>query len=220
MALPDGRLDYLLKRSSARRTLSLGVDDQGRVRVNAPMATPQSAIDAFLVRHLDWLRRHLAARPAPFAWADGAALPYLGGQLRLTLVTGPGPARLADDRLVCPAGAAEAAALAWYRAEARRVLGACLAAACRELGLAEPPWRLSDARTRWGSLSAKGVVGLNWRLVKATPAEIDYVVRHELAHLRHRDHSPAYWREVARLCPDYRAARARLRADAARLMAF
>jgi predicted metal-dependent hydrolase len=72
-------------------------------------------------------------------------------------------------------------------------------------------WRLSDARSRWGSLSAKGVVGLNWRLVKASTAEMDYVICHELAHFRQRNHAPAFWREVAALCPDHEAARRQLR---------
>jgi predicted metal-dependent hydrolase len=80
------------------------------------------------------------------------------------------------------------------------------------VGRVEPAWRLSDARTRWGSLSAKGVVSLNWRLIKASREEIDYVICHELAHFRHRNHSAAFWREVGRLCPDYPAVRARLRA--------
>jgi predicted metal-dependent hydrolase len=211
-------LDYLLKRSSARRTLALKIDAQGQAQVNAPMAMPMATIEAFLRRHAEWLRSHLAARPAGFAWEAGALLPYLGGELRLEFA--PGPARRQDDRLLAPADGVEAAVLAWYRRQAREVLGRQLAVACLEYGRLTPPWRLSNAHTRWGSLSAKGVVGLNWRLVKASRAEIDYVIRHELAHFRHRDHSPAYWREVERLCPDYRAQRARLKAESARYMAF
>jgi len=218
--LPGLPLDYLLKRSSARRTLALKVNAQGQAQVNAPLAMPLPQIEAFLVRHADWLRGHLAQRPAPFAWVDGARLPYLGGELRLTLVEAATSARLDGARLLCPASDVEAAAMAWYRHRARHVLGDRLAAICGELGWPLPPWRLSAARTRWGSLSARGVVGLNWRLVKAGAAEIDYVIRHELAHFRHRNHSPAYWREVERLCPDYRDARARLHKLGAGYLAF
>lgn len=218
LVLPDGPLAYLLKRSSARRTLALRVNARGQAQVNAPLAMPLDRIEAFLRRHADWLRHHLAQRPAIFAWVDGARLPYLGGELRLQFAAGP--MRQDGDRLLCPVVGTEAAALAWYRDQARRVLGERLAEQCRRLGLAPLPWRLSAARTRWGSLSAGGVVGLAWRLVKASPAEIDYVICHELAHLRYRDHSPAYWREVARLYPDYQAQRARLRAGAARYLAF
>jgi predicted metal-dependent hydrolase len=215
--LAGWRLDYLLKRSSARRTLTLKINALGQTQVNAPLAMPLAQIETFLRRHADWLRDRLERQPAAFAWEVGARLPYLGGELSLEFA--PGAVRQQDDRLSAPAQGTEAAVRAWYRRQARQVLGEGLVAACRELGLATPPWRLSSARTRWGSLSAKGVVGLNWRLVMASPAEIDYVIRHELAHFRHRDHSPAYWREVERLCPDYRVARARLRAHGAAYMA-
>lgn len=218
--LPGRRIDYLLKRSSARRSIALKVNSQGLAQVNAPLAMPLPRIEAFLFRNADWLQAQLAGRVAAFAWAEGTLLPYLGAEIRLEHSPVAAPACLDGDRLVCGAAGVEAAVTGWYRTQARQVLGDRLAAECRRLGLPMPAWRLSDARSRWGSLSAKGVVGLNWRLVKASPAEIDYVICHELAHFRHRNHSPAYWREVARLCPDYAASRARLRAESARYMAF
>jgi predicted metal-dependent hydrolase len=208
-------LTYLLKRSSARRGLCLRVNAEGMAQVNAPIAMPLTRIEAFLADHADWLRNQLARNAAAPAWRDGMALPYLGRLLCLETVPAQGgaPVRRDGDRLLCalPESGLQAAVLAWYRGEARVRLAERLAAVCGDLGLAPPTWRLSAARTRWGSLSARGVVGLNWRLVMATTAEIDYVICHELAHVRHRDHSPAYWREVARLCPDFQTARARLR---------
>ncbi|MDD5365405.1 MAG: SprT family zinc-dependent metalloprotease [Gallionellaceae bacterium] len=220
--LAGRRVDYLLKRSSARRSLSLRVNAQGQAQVNAPLAMPLPRIEAFLARHVAWLQAQLVPRPAEAAWADGAKLPYLGGELSLALApaAGAGPVWLEGARLVCAAAEVADAVTAWYRRQAGQVLAERLAAVCGHLGLALPPWRLSNARTRWGSLSAKGVVGLNWRLVKASQAEIDYVICHELAHIRQRNHSPAYWREVARLCPDYQTARVQLRTGSARYMAF
>ena len=87
-------------------------------------------------------------------------------------------------------------------------------------GLPLPPLRVSDARTRWGSLSAKGVVSLNWRLIKATPEQLDYVICHELAHFRQRNHSAEFWREVEQLFPDYLRVRASLREEGRRYFAF
>lgn len=220
LTLGGRHVDLLLKRSSARRSLALRINADGQAQVNAPLAMPMAVIEAFLHRHAGWLARQLDGHAGAFAWRDGARLPYLGGELHLALAPAEAGVRHDGDRLVCGAVDVETAVLAWYRERAREVLGACLAAVCLELGLALPAWRLSNARTRWGSLSAAGVVGLNWRLVKASRAEIDYVIRHELAHFRHRDHSPAYWREVARLCPDFRTGRARLRAESARYLAF
>lgn len=222
LELAGRQVDYLVKRSSARRTLSLRVNGQGVAQVNAPLAMPMAGIEAFLHRYADWLLPRLEQRGAPFVWTDGARLPYLGATLCLERGASGAPSmRLEGERLVCVAADVATAVLAWYRGQAQRVLGERLAEACREHGFAPPPpWRLSNARTRWGSLSAQGVVGLSWRLVKAGLPEIDYVIRHELAHLRHRDHSPAFWREVERLCPDYRTSRTRLRQAAPDYLAF
>jgi predicted metal-dependent hydrolase len=234
---------YLLKRSSARRTLALRVQESGQLVVNAPLRLPQSHIDGFIRQHVDWIRQHLERRTEAPVWRDGMRLPFLGGELRLTHrgAAGPLPTQLSldfddapgttandatpvldGDRLICPGGRSglEAMVLAWYRAYAQAYLGQRLALLCRGQGRIEPPWRLSDARSRWGSLSAKGVVSLNWRLIKASQAEIDYVICHELAHFRERNHAPAFWRQVAALCPGYAAARARLREHGRRYFEF
>lgn len=210
----DGRtVACLLRRSSARRTLAMRVDGSGRVVVNLPLRAPVAAVEEFLARHADWLRAQLLrARQDTDPWREGGKLPFLGGSLRLTVDSGTDSARREGDRLLVPdLRRAPDSVPVWYRAAARPLLGARLSAICRGLGRVEPAWRLSDARTRWGSLSVKGVVGLNWRLVKAGPAEIDYVICHELAHFRQRNHSAAFWREVAALCPGYPESRRRLR---------
>lgn len=213
---------YLLKRSAARRSLSLRVNREGMAQVNAPWTMPLAAIEAFLQRHGAWLAAQLDRRPAAVDLGSEMSLPYQGARLLVHRHAAAVHARIWLDAqgLHCAAGVASAELLAWYRDQARRVIGDRLAATCARLGLAPPPWRLSDARTRWGSLSARGVVGLNWRLVKADPAVLDYVICHELAHFRQRNHAPAFWREVERLCPDYRAARAVLRAHGAEYLAF
>ncbi len=66
---------------------------------------------------------------------------------------------------------------------------------------------IRDQKTRWGSCSSKGTLSFNWRLMLAPPAVLDYVVVHELCHLTHMDHSPAFWQAVANVCPDYREKR-------------
>jgi len=82
------------------------------------------------------------------------------------------------------------------------------------LGVAQPPIRLSNARTRWGSCHPAGRIHLNWRLIHFPLPLIDYVVVHELAHLRELNHSASFWRLVAQIVPDHAARRAQIRAHA------
>ena len=102
-----------------------------------------------------------------------------------------------------------ARALAWYRGRIEEY--------CHRLGLPVPAVRLSNARTRWGSCSSRSGIRLHWRLVHLSPALIDYVVAHEVAHLVEMNHSPRFWAVVERLYPDWREARAALRRAAATL---
>lgn len=97
------------------------------------------------------------------------------------------------------------------REKARQLFAERLAHYAPHLGVAPPPLRLSSARTRWGSCSHHGGISLNWRLVFMPLAIIDYVVAHELAHLREMNHSPRFWSVVEQLCPDWRARRLELR---------
>lgn len=189
------------------------VEPNGRVVVLLPLCLPGEQLMAFLQRHAEWLRRQLDRVDAfQDPWHEGGRLPYLGESLRLTRAEGViHPCRAGDRLLVSAPATARPAVLAWYKAEAADILGARLEALCAAHALAVPPWRLSAARTRWGSLSARGVMGLNWRLVMAPLSVIDYVICHELAHLRERNHSPAFWRVVAALCPDHATARRALR---------
>lgn len=227
----DGQsIPYLLKRSSARRTLALRVQDNGRVWVNAPFNIPRQQIELFIRSHAQWLRGRLARQQTLFQWRNGMALPYLGRVLHVCLMPLAKPQTqlelfelpddpsepevvFAGDVLLCsvPAEDLGRAVADWYRRQARDLLDEHLRVVCRHLGMPVPAWHLSDAKSRWGSLSPSGLVSLNWRLIKASPEEIDYVICHELAHFRQRNHSPAFWREVARMYPDFEAARARLR---------
>jgi hypothetical protein len=213
---PGAHPPYILRRSSGRRSLALRISAAGEIVVNAPLRLSQREIDGFLLKHADWISARLqAAREHRFEWRDGAQLPWLGNDLQLRLLDQPGPARARRDGacLLCNAVPEQAAILVprWYQCEARVLLGERLAHHATRAGLATPPLRLSNARTRWGSLSAKGVVSLNWRLLKAPLEAVDYVICHELAHFRQRNHSAAFWREVAVLYPDWEKIRGELR---------
>ena len=225
LPLDGEEVAFLLRRSRRRRTLGLRVSDTGQVVVNAPHYVALADIHRFLHKHGDWLRRQRSeARARTFAWEEGACLPWLGQSLTLVLVPRPGrPAlRRVESQLVCaaPPNQVPAALVGWYQRQARPLLVERLAAHAARAGLTPPPLRLSNARTRWGSLSPKGVVSLNWRLIKASPEEIDYVICHELAHFRQRNHSPAFWREVEALFPTWKTVRRRLRENGRQYFQF
>lgn len=211
----DGRtLDYALRRSSARRTLALRVSDCGRVVVNAPWRLSQSDIESFLRKHGDWLWQRLALARPPHVWRDGMDLPFRGAWRRLVWQPDAPPGVAEAEGQIRVGGTWEGVGeqvLAWYRRQAQASLGERLSHHAGRMGVTPPSLRLSNARTRWGSLSPQGGVSLNWRLVKMPDAVQDYVVCHELAHLRQRNHSPAFWHEVGMLYPDYPAAREHLR---------
>jgi predicted metal-dependent hydrolase len=102
--------------------------------------------------------------------------------------------------------------VAWYRRAALAHLAHRAFVFSRLAVLPPPRVLLSSASSRWGSCNSRREVRLSWRLVKAPPALIDYVVCHELAHLRHMNHSREFWAEVGRLCPDYKRLRDELEA--------
>ena len=216
LALEGEEMAFLLRRSRRRRTLSLRVSEAGQVVVNAPHYTALADIHRFLHKHRDWLQRQRCeARARIFAWEEGASLPWLGGTLQLVLVSQPGRASVRREgaRLICaaPPDQVPSVLMGWYQRQARPLLAERLAGHAARAGRPPPPLRLSNARTRWGSLSPKGVVSLNWRLIKGSLEEIDYVICHELAHFRQRNHSPAFWREVEALFPEWATVRRRLR---------
>jgi len=212
--LAGGILAYRLVRAK-RCTLGLSVAGEG-IEVRAPRRATLSDIDAFIREKERWIRKRLAGpRRVPFIWQAGARLPWLGRML--TLVLRDGETWLSEDELGLGLGLADGAnlrerALEWIHSEARAFFRERVAVLSRPLGLRVSGVGLSDARTRWGSCSTNGRLLLNWRLMLLPPRLIDYVVAHELAHLRELNHSPRFWAVVATLYPDHRSARRELNA--------
>jgi predicted metal-dependent hydrolase len=212
-------IEYVLVRRRGRRGVGLKVDENG-LTVSAPSAMPLAHIETVVRESERWVLRKIAEwsarRVPPIAWRDGAALPYLGSELVLRLALG-GRARaerLARELFVTVRTGDEPevrrAVIGWYKRMARDHLHARLDALAAAAGLAAPRFFLSSALSRWGSCNSRREIRLAWRLLKAPPELVDYVICHELAHLRHMNHSPAFWAEVERQCPDYRRLRAAL----------
>jgi predicted metal-dependent hydrolase len=112
------------------------------------------------------------------------------------------------------------AVIEWYKKQALTHFAQRAFFYARLHGLTPPRVFISSANSRWGSCNSRREVRFSWRLIKARPALIDYVVCHELAHLRHMNHSTAFWQEVERMCPDYRELKAELDMNDHRFRAF
>ena len=219
LALGEARVDYVLVRRRGRRGVGLKIDETG-LTVNAPSTMPLARVEALVRESERWVLRKIAqwsGRQVPrVAWTEGAAFPYLGGTLALRLRNGTRTSvEAADTELRVTVRSLEDVAVkraivGWYKRVARDYLGGRLDALARSAGLAPPRLILSSALARWGSCNSRREVRLAWRLVKAPRDLIDYVICHELAHLRQMNHSSAFWAEVARQCPDYRRLREEL----------
>jgi len=219
LALDGGAVDYVLVRRRGRRGVGLKVDEQG-LTVSAPATMPLARIEALARESEPWILRKIAEwshrKVSPARFVEGERLQFLGGGLELRLATG-GRARVErrDALLFVVTRESRAeeirrAVVRWYKRSARDYLGERLRALSHAARLTPPTLVISSALARWGICNTRREVRLAWRLVKAPPDLVDYVICHELAHLRHMNHSAAFWAEVERQCPDYRQRRARL----------
>lgn len=183
----------------------------GTVTLTLPQRMPESQALAFLRQQGDWLARALAGLPPARVVAFGALLPVEGRGLVLTPAAVRAP-RVEGEALILPGTRPPGTTAAGFlRALAQARLAAASDRHAAALGRRFSAIVLRDTRSRWGSCTDRGRLMYSWRLAMAPPEVLDYVAAHEVAHLAHMDHSPAFWAAVARLCPDYAARRAWLR---------
>ena len=225
---------YALRRTR-RRTIGFVVGAEG-LSVSAPKWLALRDVDLAVAEKGRWIlaklaeqrERSLRTEATRIVWQDGAQLRYLGQPITLQLDAGHGLAEgevVLDDtepralHIGLPRGAAEErvrdAVQSWLQREARRVFAERAAHFAARLGVRVTRLSLSSAQTRWGSASASGAVRLHWKLIHHGLPTIDYVVAHELAHLREMNHSARFWDVVRSVVPDYEEARKTLREEAA-----
>jgi predicted metal-dependent hydrolase len=232
--LLDGhRVGYALRRAR-RRSIGFVVGADG-LAVSAPRWVGIAEIESALQSKADWVLRKLHEQAERqrrqealrIEWRDGATVPFLGEPVIVVLdarVTGtvldaaaqalPGIARMVL-RVGLPEQAAPQqirdAVHGWLQRQARRVFEERCRHFEARLGVRMTRLALSSAATRWGSASADGSIRLHWRLIHLPLASIDYVVAHELAHLREMNHSAAFWDVVRSVLPDFEHTRRALR---------
>ncbi|MEY4156332.1 MAG: hypothetical protein RJB64_1053 [Pseudomonadota bacterium] len=226
---------YEFKRGQ-RRTIGFSVGPHG-LAVRAPKWVPLYEVDAALQEKSVWIlrklqesrERHEKQLEHRVDWRDGAALPYLGQTLVLKLDPGHGFAAAGAElavgeqipltlRLSLPKHASadqiRDVVQAWLMRRARQLFQERLDHFAPMLGVLWKKLALSNAGTRWGSARADGSIRLNWRLIHFSISVIDYVVAHELSHLREMNHGPRFWDTVQSVLPNYAALRQQLKNEA------
>lgn len=197
-----------------RRTVGLKITQQGLV-VHAPKRIVVYQLNQILQEKSAWILNKLALREAnsiePVQWQHGENLLFLGQDVMLQVVEtkGKSQVKLTADQLVVSIKEASnqtllaKKAIQWFQQQAFEDFARRVEIFATKLGVKPPPVALSNAQSRWGSCNSRGQVRLNWRLIQAPPQVINYVVCHELAHLKEMNHSTRFYAVLTQLFPDH-----------------
>ena len=228
ITLPSGdQLHYQLERRQ-RRTVGLKITENGLV-IHAPKRISQSHLESIIVLKADWIRKKLETlienKMPEMQWRHGETLLFMGNTVSLAVEHDirskaveyePGVLQLAmpnhhDQNLIARK------VIQWYKKQALVDFTRRLEIFSSKLGVSFSSFNLSNAGSRWGSCNSRKEIRLNWRLLQAPPHIINYVVCHELAHLKEMNHSAKFWATVASIYPDYKLAEKELKALSANL---
>lgn len=228
ICLAGKKIDYRLKRTK-RRTIGLKIDHDG-LQVTVPMDFSfdfsDAGIDAVLQTKANWILKKLAEwenrKPLNHtALRNNARYPLLGdfwkpeiapsGQIQMVPAVSNGATKPSDLKFHLTPEQLQKWINIWYRQQAIICFSERIAHYADKLKVPKPPFKLSHARTRWGSCNSRGIIRLNWRLIQLPLHFVDYVVAHELCHLIEMNHSSKFWKLVARIYPDYQRVRKELK---------
>lgn len=202
-----------VKRTNRRKTASLKVHE-GHVQVIVPKLLTDQEIETLVLKKTKWIRdklriQRLAPSYKPKEFVSGESFSYLGKNYRLKILSGKkGEVKLRDGRFfvtVKTKGKNSRALLEdWFREKALQKLTEKTIRHAEQIGVNPKKISIREYKSRWGSCTAKGTISFNWKIMMAPNSIIDYVVIHELCHLKHHDHSPKYWKALESKLPDYR----------------
>ena len=213
-------ISYLLERRP-RRTVGLKITENGLV-VHAPKRIFEFQLNQILQEKSNWILNKLSQREAnqieKLQWEDGEHLLYLGQDIQLKLVIANKKSiHFERNEIAIHApeanihAACRASVLMWYKRTAILDFTRRVEVFAAKLGVPTPLVAISNAQSRWGSCNSRGQVRLSWRLLQAPPHIINYVICHELAHLKQMNHSAKFYAVVEQLFPNYKAAEKELK---------
>lgn len=226
--MPQEKISYEIKRRPRRRTVGIQISRDGQVYVLAPPGMNASDIESLIRVKSNWIEKHLARikekriNPVSESFKEGEKHLYLGRDYSLSF------SPLIQERVKIEGNKiiiwsviendsqercekAKRQLQAFYEQQALTVLKAKVETFSQKMSLKPKGIQIKAVKTKWGSCNLKKILHFNWKLIFVAPALIDYVVVHELAHLKHFNHSAAFWNEVEKTIPDYKSCRRELR---------
>lgn len=212
-------LEYTLKRSR-RKTLAAHVLDDGTIEVRAPLRVSKSEIDRFISERENTLKKYITAqlekneKKSGFELKIGSEILFLGEKYEIMLGD---KTEIRNNAFFVTEGSVKNQVTALYKLAAERIINERVQYFSEITGHVPKSVKINAAKSRWGSCSAKGALNFSWFLIMANPKAVDYVVIHELSHIAHMNHSPAFWREVAKYEPEYKQRRNELKELSAKL---
>lgn len=216
LVLDGETITYTLYRMRRARRLTLRINDEAEVIVRAPLRVNLRETAEFVEKNSSWVLTHLKAARLRLdtqrVLTDGALLPFLDNQLCLRLHdlrenTSRSSVKRLGEELHVHNACHERASLVvvlenWYRRQARIYMAERLSQIGSQLGLQAKCLTIRGQKTLWGSCTARGTISMNWRLMLAPARIVDYVLAHELCHLRHLNHSAKFWDLLKQIEPD------------------
>ncbi|GAB4250563.1 MAG: SprT family zinc-dependent metalloprotease [Candidatus Methylacidiphilales bacterium] len=225
LSLPDGQVPVFYRENARARRYLLSVHRDGTVHVTIPRRGSRRQAKLFVQEKLRWVERQRrkiqAVGMMPQEWQIGTEIMICGVKHRISVCENGPPIVLQVGPVVFAVSRWQVNLRPLVEEHLHRLARQVLIPRTEELagihGLKVGRVMVRDQSTRWGSCSAKGTISLNWRLVQTPPEVADYIILHELMHLREMNHSRRFWFLVEQVCPGYREAEQWLKANAARL---
>lgn len=218
-------MNYTLKRSR-RKTVAIHITKTAEVEVRAPLYFPKADIDHFVISKKNWIEKHLAICESHNEQKTAFVLNY-GDMVALQGKTYPISAKAGSvtgfdgESFFMPSGLLQEeikqAVIRIYKLLAKRILLSKVKYYAKQMRLTPTAVKINSAKTRWGSCSCKNSINFSWRLIMACDTVIDYVVVHELAHIREHNHSDRFWAVVASVLPDFKIRQKKLKELQAKL---
>lgn len=217
----------IVENGRARRLILRIAPGGNELRVTIPPGVSLHEVRRFLERHHGWLEERLKKLPEQPLVRPGIKIPLRGvphlivhepgvrGTVAVTTVEDQHALIVNGDRRHLPRRVAD-----FLKQEARRDIEPLVARHTQTIGLRAKAIRYKDTTSRWGSCTSDGVLSFSWRIMMAPPAVINYLVAHEVAHLKEMNHSPRFWKLCSALCPDTERCKAWLKRNGTALQAI